>query len=69
MLLRYSLNLEDDAVLLENAVQAALFLGLRTPDLMQPGKIRLSTREMGDALLMKWEGLFPIGEGEGKSAL
>jgi len=51
MCLRYSFKEVDDAVLLERAVEAVLNKGLRTGDIMQPGKKQVGTREMGDAVL------------------
>jgi len=51
MLLRYSFDLEDDAKLIENAVEKVLAGGMRTPDIMQPGAARVSTGVMGDAIL------------------
>jgi len=41
MLLRYSFNMEEDAVLIENAVKHVLAGGLRTADIMQAGKGRV----------------------------
>jgi 3-isopropylmalate dehydrogenase len=51
MCLRYSLDDEATAALLEGAVAAVLDQGLRTGDIMQPGKTRVGTRQMGDAIL------------------
>jgi 3-isopropylmalate dehydrogenase len=51
MMLRLTLNRLDDAVLLEKAVDAALAAGARTADIAEPGATRLSTKEMGDAVL------------------
>lgn len=51
MMLRLTLNRPDDADLLENAVQAALAGGARTADIAEPGTRKLSTVEMGDAVL------------------
>jgi 3-isopropylmalate dehydrogenase len=48
MLLRYSLALEEEAVLVERAVERALDEGARTHDL--GGSRPLSTRQMGDAI-------------------
>jgi 3-isopropylmalate dehydrogenase len=57
MALRYSFDLGDDATLIETAVQNVLGKGLRTADIMQPGKTRVSTVVMGDALLMELDKL------------
>ncbi len=51
MLLRLTLNRPDDADLLEKAVQTALDAGARTADIAEPGTRKLSTVEMGDAVL------------------
>lgn len=51
MMLRLTLNRPDDANLLEEAVQTALAAGARTADIAAPGAKRLSTVEMGDAVL------------------
>jgi 3-isopropylmalate dehydrogenase len=51
MMLRITLNRPEDADLLEKAVHAALASGARTADIAGPGARRLSTVEMGDAVL------------------
>jgi 3-isopropylmalate dehydrogenase len=51
MMLRLTLNRPDDADLLETAVQTALASGARTADIAEPGTRKLSTVEMGDAVL------------------
>ena len=51
MMLRMTLNRPDDADLLEKAVAAALAAGARTADIAEAGAKRLSTVEMGDAVL------------------
>ena len=51
MMLRLTLNRPDDAELLEKAVDAALAGGARTGDIAEPGAKKLSTAEMGDAVL------------------
>ena len=51
MMLRLTLNRPEDADLLEKAVAAALAAGARTADIAEPGAKRLSTVEMGDAVL------------------
>jgi 3-isopropylmalate dehydrogenase len=51
MLLRLSFDLEEDARLVETAVKTVLAGGLRTADIMQPGKGRVSTSVMGDSIL------------------
>jgi 3-isopropylmalate dehydrogenase len=51
MCLRYSLSRPDEARLVERAVEQVLNEGLRTGDIMQPGKRLVGTREMGDAVI------------------
>jgi 3-isopropylmalate dehydrogenase len=51
MMLRYSLNEPASATRLEKAVGTVLDQGLRTPDIYSPGAIRVSTGEMGDAIV------------------
>ena len=51
MMLRMTLDRPDDADLLEKAVDVALASGARTADIAEPGARKLSTGEMGDAVL------------------
>ena len=51
MLLRYSFGLASEAERIERATGAVLARGLRTADLHGPGTTRVSTREMGEALV------------------
>jgi 3-isopropylmalate dehydrogenase len=51
MMLRYSFDRGEDAALVERAVENALARGLRTADIVQEGTTKVSTGEMGDALL------------------
>ncbi len=51
MLLRYSLDLEDEAALIERACTRVLASGLRTADIMSAGKARVGTHVMGEAVL------------------
>ena len=53
MALRYSLDLDKEADLLEAAVQKVLDDGLRTKDILSPGKKEVSTTDMGDAIIAK----------------
>ncbi len=57
MLLRYSFGMADEADLVERAVEAVLEGGLRTADIMQPKKTRVSTSAMGDAVLRELDKL------------
>jgi len=51
MALRYTFECADEAQLIEDAVQDVLASGLRTADIMQPGKVKVSTSVMGDRIL------------------
>jgi 3-isopropylmalate dehydrogenase len=51
MMLRFSLNQLDAAARIEAAVKAVLAQGLRTADIFSAGSTRVSTREMGDAVV------------------
>jgi 3-isopropylmalate dehydrogenase len=51
LLLRYSFDNEEDAALIETAVENVLSTAGRTADISAPGRPRISTSEMGDALL------------------
>jgi 3-isopropylmalate dehydrogenase len=50
LLLRYSLKLEREARAVEAAVDDAIELGLRTPDIARPGEQTVSTTVLGDAI-------------------
>lgn len=47
MMLRYTMQLEEEARAVENAVNKVLEEGYRTADIMSPGKNLVGTREMG----------------------
>jgi len=51
LLLRHSLQLEEQALAVERAVHRAIGDGVRTPDIVAPGHRPASTREAGDAVL------------------
>lgn len=51
MMLRFSLDQEEAAQRIENAVKKVLAQGLRTPDIYSEGTTKVGTREMGDAVL------------------
>ena len=53
MALRYSLDLDKEADVLEKAVQDVLNDGLRTKDIMSDGMKETSTSAMGDAIISK----------------
>jgi 3-isopropylmalate dehydrogenase len=55
LMLRMTLDRPDDADLLEQAVAAALAAGARTADIAEAGAARLSTAQMGDAVLAALE--------------
>ena len=50
LLLRYSLGLDREALAVERAVDDAIELGLRTPDIARPGEKIVTTTEVGDAI-------------------
>ena len=51
MMLRYSFDMNEDADLIEQAVQTVLNGGTRTSDIMAPGMARCSTSVMGDSIV------------------
>ena len=51
MMLRFSLNLPNEALRIEQAVQKVLASGLRTPDIYSEGTQRVGTAQMGDAVV------------------
>ena len=51
MMLRFSLNQEESAQRIENAVKRVLAQGLRTADIYSEGTTRVSTIEMGNAVV------------------
>ena len=51
MMLRYSFDMEEDAKLVEAAVEDVLNAGLRTGDIMQPGMTPVATSAMGEAVI------------------
>ena len=53
MMLRFSFDMGKAADMVEDAVKAVLADGLRTGDIMQDGKRKVSTREMGEAIIGK----------------
>ena len=53
MLLRYSLQLEEEARAIESAIDAALDAGLRTADIARPGQASVSTDEFAAAVLQR----------------
>ncbi len=55
MALRYSFDLSTEADMIEAAAQKVLNGGLRTADIMQPGKARISTTVMGEAIVRELE--------------
>ena len=55
MMLRYSLNLDQEADAVEQAVKHVLKKGYRTVDIMSEGCTRVSTTEMGDLLAKEIE--------------
>jgi len=55
MCLRYSFDLAEEADMIEAAVKAVLKGGLRTADIMQVGKAKVSTTVMGEAVVRELE--------------
>ena len=53
MLLRYSLNLDEEAEAIEEAVRKVLKDGIRTPDIWTEGFTKVGTKEMGDELIRR----------------
>ena len=51
MMLKYSFNMQEDSVLVENAVQAVLSKGLRTADISDGADKIVSTQDMGKAVI------------------
>lgn len=51
MMLRFSLNQEAAAVQIENAVKKVLKQGLRTPDIYSEGCTKVTTAQMGEAVV------------------
>ena len=51
MMLRYTFNKDEWAYRIEAAVKKVLAEGSRTADIHEPGTRRLSTGEMGDAVV------------------
>lgn len=55
MMLRYSFDLNEEAGIIEDAVKGVLDGGMRTGDIMSPGKARVSTSVMGDTILRQMD--------------
>ena len=53
MMLRYSCNLVKEAQLIEDAIDEVLEEGYRTYDIMDKGKKKVGTKEMGDLIARK----------------
>jgi 3-isopropylmalate dehydrogenase len=51
LLLRYSLGMTREAAAVERAVDDAIEMGLRTPDIARPGEKTARTTEVGDAVV------------------
>jgi 3-isopropylmalate dehydrogenase len=57
MLLRWSFGLEEDAKLIETAIERVLAGGLRTADIMVPGMARIGTSVMGESIVRELDKL------------
>jgi 3-isopropylmalate dehydrogenase len=55
LLLRYSFDMQEEAALIEQAVENVLVKAGRTADIAAPGRTQISTSEMGDAVLAELE--------------
>jgi 3-isopropylmalate dehydrogenase len=53
LMLRYSLGLKEEALAVERAVQSTLEEGYRTYDIMDEGKTKVGTKEMGDLIAQR----------------
>ena len=53
MMLRYSFGLPNAALMVEDAVEEVLSEGYRTYDIMDEGKTKVGTKEMGDLIARK----------------
>ena len=53
MMMRYSFHLADEAAAIENAVDAVLAEGWRTPDIAEPGAQAVGTKKMGELIAAK----------------
>jgi 3-isopropylmalate dehydrogenase len=51
MMLRYSFDLGEDADLVDQAIAKVLAEGKRTADIAEAGSTKVSTSQMGDAIL------------------
>lgn len=51
MMLRYSFDLDDEAKVIEKAIEKVLQQGYRTGDIMSENKILVGTKEMGDLII------------------
>jgi 3-isopropylmalate dehydrogenase len=51
MMLRTTFDLDESAIAIDNAVKSVLKNNFATVDIYQPGNIKVSTCEMGDAVL------------------
>ena len=54
MMLRYSFNLSDQAILVEQAVENVMKNGKRTGDIMAVGCQQVGTEGFGEAVWGKW---------------
>lgn len=51
MMLRYAFDLDEEAALIEAAVEDVLNAGYRCADIMEEGMTKLSCSEMGDQIV------------------
>jgi 3-isopropylmalate dehydrogenase len=55
MMLRYSFSLEKEAASVEKAVDDTLLAGQRTYDIVEEGKTKIGTKEMGEQIMKRIE--------------
>jgi len=58
MMLRYSFDMDEDANMIERAVQNVLNSGIRTADIVAPNTAKVSTSTMGDTILRELDKQF-----------
>jgi 3-isopropylmalate dehydrogenase len=56
-MLKYSFNMQEDSILVENAVQGVLSKGLRTADISDGADKVVSTQDMGKAVIEELKNL------------
>jgi 3-isopropylmalate dehydrogenase len=57
MMMRYSFGYENEANLIEKAVENVLSKGIRTADIAKAGEEKISCSQMGDAVILELQNL------------